>query len=74
MYRNLEAEISRKNISKSELAEQIGISASTLYQKLNGKSKVTLPEAKKIREILGINVSLDYLFSINEQNTEKEVS
>ena len=71
MYRNLEAEISRKNISKSELAEHIGISPSTLYQKLNGKSKFTLPEAKKIREALGINASLDYLFSIGEQ---KEVS
>ena len=70
MYSNLEAEISRRKIPKYLLAEKIGISISTLYQKLSGKSNFTLPEAKKIKEVLGADDSIEYLFSNNEQRNK----
>lgn len=69
MYGNLEAEISRRRMPKYVLAQKIGVSASTLYQKLNGKSSFTLPEARKIKEALGTNGSIDFLFETSENKT-----
>lgn len=62
MYRNLEAELARRNITKTKVAKELGINLGTLSLKLNGKNKLTLPEAIKIKAILGVNMPIEYLF------------
>lgn len=62
MYRNLEAELARNKITKTFLAKEIGITVGTLSLKLSGKANLTLPEAIKIKNIVGKSLSLEYLF------------
>lgn len=66
MYRNLEAELARKQISRKELAEKLGITATTLSFKLNGKSKFSLEECVEIKRLLGTEEPIDYLFAQDE--------
>ena len=69
-YPNLEAELARTGLSKRALAKQIGISKDTLYNKLNGKSKLTLDEARVIKACVekqaGQPISFSRLFSITD--------
>ena len=62
MYPNLRAEMARKNVTLSWLADQIGMNVSTLSEKMNGKAKFTLDEAKKIKKALDVDLSIDELF------------
>lgn len=62
MYRNLEAEMARAHITQAELASKLGITATTLSLKLNGKSKLSLKECVQIKRILGTNETVDFLF------------
>lgn len=62
MYRNLEAELARENIHKKEIAKVWGCREATVYDKLNGKSKITLEEAKAVQEEFFPELTLDYLF------------
>lgn len=63
MYRNLEAELARKQISRKELAEKLGITATTLSFKLNGKSELSLAECVEIKRLLDTKEPIDYLFA-----------
>lgn len=65
MYPNLRAEMARKKITASELAEKLGITISTMSIKLNGKSDFTLKEALKIRAILEADMPIEVLFEID---------
>lgn len=67
MYRNLEAELARRKLSRTIIANELGITLGTLCLKLNGKANLTLPEAKKIKSILKCDMSIDYLFEDDEQ-------
>ena len=62
MYRNLEAELARKRVSRKWLAEKLGITATTLSFKLNGKSELSLAECVEIKRLLNIDVPIEYLF------------
>jgi len=62
MYRNLEAELARKGITKTKMAEELGLTLGTLSLKLNGKSNLTLPEAVKIKKVLAVELPIEYLF------------
>lgn len=63
MYPNLNAELIRNNKSRSDLADILKISSSTLSDKMTGKSDWKLKECKQIvKELLPGN-SLDYLFA-----------
>jgi hypothetical protein len=62
MYPNLNAEIGRKSLLKKDIAQTLNISTSALRLKLIGKKKFTLDEAFKIVEILGGELSVEYLF------------
>lgn len=62
MFRNLEAELARAGLSKKKLAQGIGCTPSTLSMKLSGKAPITLSEAAKIKEIIGVNIPLEDLF------------
>lgn len=52
MYPNLEAEMARKKMTRVELAEMLGITPTTLGNKLNGKTTLSLPECLAIKKCL----------------------
>jgi len=62
MFRNLEAEIIRKNLNKRELAAQCGMSYNTFLLKLKGRTYFTLDEALRIKEILVSAEPVEILF------------
>lgn len=65
MYRNLEAELARKGITKTKVARELGLTLGTLSLKLNGKSHLTLDEAMKIKKILKVDMPIEELFRRN---------
>lgn len=62
MLRNLEAEITRKKLSREEIASGIGISTRSLYDKLKGKSQFSVEEAFNLRRLFFPDKEMDYLF------------
>jgi hypothetical protein len=62
MYPNLEAELARNNIKKKELAKTWDCRLATVYDKLNGKSSITLDEAIIIQKEHFPEFSVEYLF------------
>lgn len=71
MYINLEAEIRRKSLTRRELAKKLKISLSTLSLKLNGKSPINLLLAKKIKNILEVDIPLEILFLESDESNKK---
>ena len=71
MYPNLKAEMARKGITAIELVkalpDNVKMAASTFSQKFNGKFAFTLDEADAIRSILGVEMSIDELFTKVEE-------
>ena len=69
-YPNLEAELARNGINKNELAKVLKMSQDTLYGRLNGKTKLTLDEARVIKSYVekraGQPISFLRLFSITD--------
>ena len=72
MYRNLEAEIARQGMTKTQIAEQLGITLGTLSLKLNGKYKLTLPEAIRIKKILNVDLTIEYLFDTTKPQIHQD--
>lgn len=66
MYLELLGELIKKGITKKALAERIGITEKTLFNKLNGRSDFTFSEVKRIRDIVSPGQSLDKLFEKTE--------
>lgn len=68
-YPNLLAELARQDMSVTALAERIGTARQNLYNKLNGKTVITLDDCFNIQSVLKANSSdggdytLDYLFT-----------
>ncbi len=62
MYRNLEAELARQNITKKELATKLGKTPTTMCLKLNGKANLTLKECIEIKNVLHTSMSIEELF------------
>ena len=67
MYRNLEAEMARAGITQGRIAEELGITPTTLSLKLNGKSNLSLQECVKIKRFLGTSETVDYLFATENE-------
>lgn len=67
MLHNLEAEIARRGLAKQKVADCIGISKRTLYDKLTGKTTFTINEASKLQKELFPECEMDYLFEQIEQ-------
>lgn len=63
MYQNLRTEMARAHVAKSEVARAMGKSPKSLWNRLNGQSPFTIPEAFAIRDRFFPGMSLDYLFS-----------
>ncbi len=62
MYRELLGEMVKKGVSKKVLAEKIGVTEKTLFNKLNGKTDFTWSEVKTIRKIVSPEIPLEELF------------
>lgn len=62
MFKNVDAELKRNGMTRGDLANALRLAPSTMSLKLNGKSIITLEEAKKIKEILGVDIPLEVLF------------
>jgi len=62
MYNNLEAELRRQKIRRVDLANDLGLSISTVSEKLTGKSDISLSLALKIKGMLKVDMPLEVLF------------
>lgn len=68
MYPNFKAECARKDLTLERLVELLGErgikrTVSTMSLKLTGKYKLTLNEAKALKDIVGTELPLDVLFA-----------
>ena len=68
MHKMVEQYIKRSGKNKTEIAKEVGVSASSFYEKLNGKSEINLPLAKKIKRALGAVEPLEVLFDASGGN------
>lgn len=62
IFPNLLIELKRNKYSQQGLARYIGISDSSMQNKLSGKTQFTLNEMRAIQSVFK-NCSLDYLFT-----------
>ncbi|WP_295264600.1 hypothetical protein [Veillonella sp.] len=62
MYKELEAEIVRKGLSKRKVSDMTGIRYETLLVKLSGKFSFTLDEAFKIKMAIESDKPIEVLF------------
>jgi hypothetical protein len=62
MHRNLKAEMARNDITALTLSEKTGIRYQTLTAKIAGTSPITIKEARKIRDAVNPNLTIDELF------------
>lgn len=67
MFPNLKAEMARKDIKYSKIAEILGISYASVANKINGKTDFTRSEIFKIRDTLFPDMPLEYLFETVDQ-------
>lgn len=61
MFNNLKAEMTRRGVSKKQLAQKLNMSEWTLNRKLNGLSQFTLADMSKIKEVFR-DSTISYLF------------
>lgn len=68
--RNLKAEMLRNSITMEQIANVIGRSTRTVSDKIHGRFPLTLEEALKIRDTFFKGMSIEFLFSPdNEQKS-----
>lgn len=70
MYPNLNAELSRKGVTLTDLAEALDCTVATACDKKNGKRPFTLAEAKTVKKFLQVDIPLEELF---EERSEEAV-
>lgn len=66
MFRNLEAELKRKGITRAELAAALGINIATVSEKLTKPKRIKLCEAIQIKDTFFQDMSIEYLFETTE--------
>lgn len=62
MYPNLRAEMARNRITQGDLSEALNWAPSTTSLKVNGRSPISLDEAKQIKSIVGTDLPIEILF------------
>lgn len=67
---NLEAEMKRNKISRSEIAHTLGLSYRTIHSRFNGESEWTYSECVKVRDTYFPDMDLTYLFQTFEPEQE----
>lgn len=68
MFNNLNAEIARAGIKKTDLAKELGISINSLTNKLNGKQEFKLSEVQIILKLFP-EKNIDDLFEKRKINS-----
>ena len=63
MYFNLKAEIFRKGWTLHHFAVLAGLTDAQLSNKISGKTKITLIEAIRFKELLEVDMPLEILFA-----------
>ena len=63
MYPNLEAELKRKNVKRTDIAKLLGYSVGTISEKMTGASGFSFADAKKIKAFLAVDLPLEELFA-----------
>mgnify|MGYP003303820893 CR=1 FL=1 len=68
MFRNIKAEMARKGLTQNDIVNELQkrgftMVVPTLSAKLNRKYEFTFAEAVAIKKILGVEMSLEELFS-----------
>lgn len=58
---NVRAEMARKNITISEMAKKIGISANSLSKKLNKKTDFKINELERISTLLDVPLNIFFI-------------
>lgn len=66
MYRNLLAEMARKCITKKQIAKFLKVRDATISDKINGKYSFKLDEAFKIKKEFFPQLSIEYLFAVED--------
>lgn len=64
-YPNLENELDKKELTRKALAEKIAVNYHTLKRKLRGEIKLDRQTAEKIKNFLGVKMSVEELFARN---------
>lgn len=67
MYRNAKAELVRLGMSLTDLANEMESYPSIWSEKLNGKRMITLDEAKRFKEVVKSDLTLEELFEKFEE-------
>ena len=67
---NLEAEMKRNKISRSDIANLLGLSYRTIHSRFNGESEWGYAECVKVRDAYFPDKSLDYLFATDETSEQ----
>jgi predicted transcriptional regulator len=62
MYKNLEAEMVRKGITRKDIAHLLKVRYATVSWKLSGKSRLYYDEALKIKNTFFPEFTIEYLF------------
>ena len=62
MFQNLQAEMARRSLTGRSLANLVGVTELTMYNKLNGTTEFKLNEMEAIKELMKIDAPLEYLF------------
>lgn len=63
IYPNLIAELARNGLTKRSLATIWGVREATAYDKVNGKTPITINEILLVRDKLCPDKTIDYLIS-----------
>lgn len=63
---NLKGEMAKRNITIEEISKLLGVHRNSVANKLNGNTPFTVDEAFKIHEMFFSKLSLNYLFSTEE--------
>lgn len=71
-FNNVKVAITEARMNVKQVADEMGITAQALYQKLNGRTKFTLKDMVAMKKILsdhiGKPLTLEYLFGDGNDN------
>lgn len=70
MYRNLLAEMVRKNITRKDISKEVKCNYASVVEKINGKRSFTIEEATIIKEKFFPELLIDYLFKNFESESQ----
>lgn len=71
--KNLEAEMKRNDVSRKDIAQILGVSYSTVHSRFNGTSQWLYEECVAIQKNIFPNSELDYLFDVQDEQTQTDV-